>query len=109
MASATKTLEDDVQALRQDVAALAVSIGDMVSGTAAAAQKSANKGMNGAARAGQEFMSDAAKLKQHSANAAGEVASEATSFLAGEIKRNPFMAVGAALALGFVAGIVQRR
>jgi ElaB/YqjD/DUF883 family membrane-anchored ribosome-binding protein len=106
MASATKTLEDDIQALRQDVAALAGSIGDMVSGTAAAAQKSANKGMNGAARAGQEFMSDAAKF---SANAAGEMTSEATSFLAGEIKRNPFMAVGAALALGFVAGIVQRR
>jgi ElaB/YqjD/DUF883 family membrane-anchored ribosome-binding protein len=109
MASATKTVEDDIQALRQDVAALAQSVGDIVASTAAAAEKGVNKGMNGAARAGHEFMSDAAKLKSHSANAAGEMAGEATSFIAGEIKRNPFMAVAAALAIGFVAGIARPR
>jgi ElaB/YqjD/DUF883 family membrane-anchored ribosome-binding protein len=109
MASATKTVEDDIQALRQDVAALTQSVGDIVASTAAAAQKGVNNGLNGAARAGHEFISDAARLKEHSANAAGEAASEATSFIAGEIKRNPFMAVAAALAIGFVAGIVRHR
>ncbi len=112
MASATKTIEEDIQALRGDVAALAESIGQMASGAAAAkaaVKNGVDEGLDGAARAGREFLSDAAKIKSHSARAAEEAASDVTSMLAGEIKRNPFMAVAVALGVGFVAGIVQHR
>ena len=81
----------------------------MVSGAVDGAEKGAHKGMNGAARAGRQFASDAAELKSDSAHAAGNAASDVTSLLAGEIKRNPFVAVAAALCVGFVAGIVQHR
>jgi ElaB/YqjD/DUF883 family membrane-anchored ribosome-binding protein len=112
MTSATKTVEGDIQALRADIAALAESVGQMISGAGEAKQAARNgveEGLNGAARAGRDFISDAGKLKSHSVHAAGEAASDATSLLSGEIKRNPLVAVAAALCVGFIAGIAQRR
>ncbi len=112
MASETKNLEQDIQALRADVAALADSIGRIVSGAAdakTAAQNGLGEGLDGAARAGRDFLSDAARLKSHSADVAGETAGDAASALAGEIKRNPFMAVAAALFVGFIVGTARRR
>ncbi len=109
MTSSTKTLEEDIQALRGDVSALVESVSKLVTGTAEAAQQNADSGLNGAARAGKEFMADAGKFKSDSVHAAQEAAHDASSLLAGEIRRNPFVAVAAALAVGFVAGIAQRR
>jgi len=109
MAPATKTIEEDIQALRTDMEALTKSVSAIATGAANGAQKGADKGMNGAARAGREFAADAAKLTSDSARFAEGAASDATSLIAAEIKRNPFVAVAAALTLGFVAGIVQRR
>ena len=112
MASTTKTVEEDIQALRTDIAALADSISQIASGAAnagKAAKKGVDKGLNGAASAGHDFMADAGRLTGHSAEAAEEAASNVTSLLAGEIKRNPFVAVAVALGVGFVAGIVQHR
>ena len=43
------------------------------------------------------------------ADAAEEAASNTASLLAGEIKRNPFMAVAAALFVGFIVGTAQHR
>ena len=112
MASTTKTVEEDIQALRTDIAALADSIGQIASGATnagKAAKNGVDKGLNGAADAGHQFMADAGRLTGHSADAAEEVAGNVTSLLAGEIKRNPFVAVAVALGVGFVAGIAQHR
>ncbi len=112
MTSATKTLEEDIEALRGDVAALAESVSQLVAGAAEAkeaAKEGAEAGLNGAARAGKEFMNDAAKLKTDSVHAAEEIAGNASSMLAGEIRRSPFVAIAAALCVGFVAGIARHR
>ena len=112
MASATEKMEEDLQALRRDMADLAGSIKAMVAEAANAktvAQDGLKDGLNGAARAGQEFMSDTMRLKSDAAHAAGDIAGEATSFVADEIRRNPLTSVIAALCIGFVAGITQRR
>lgn len=112
MASTTKTLEEDIQALRTDIAALANSISHMGSGAADAKKAARNgfdEGLKDAAGAGRDFVADAAKLKAHSAEAAGEVASDVTSMLSGEVKRNPLIAVAIALGVGYIAGIAQRR
>ena len=109
MAGTTKTVEEDIQALRTDIAALADSISRMASDAGKAAKNGVDQGVNGAVEAGRDFLSDAARLKTHSAQAAGAAASDVTSMLAGEIKRNPFVAVAAALCVGFVAGIAQHR
>lgn len=112
MTSAAKTLEEDIQALRGDVAALAESISQLLKGAAeatAAGRGGADAGMHGAAQAGQDFMSDASKLKTDSVRAAEEALNGASSLIAGEIRRNPFVAIAAALCIGFVAGFSQRR
>ena len=112
MAAATEKLEDDLQALRRDVAELAASVKTMLAEAANAkttAEDGFKEGLNGAARAGQEFMSDTMRLKSDAVHAAGDLAGEATSFVASEIRRNPLTSVIAALCLGFVAGLAQRR
>ncbi len=109
MATTSKTLEEDIQALRGDVAELAKSVSTIVSGLIDGAEKGTHKGMNGAARAGRHFASDAAGLKSHSADAAEGAAADVTALLSGEIRRNPFVAVAAALCVGFVAGMAQHR
>jgi hypothetical protein len=109
MATTSKTVEEDIQALRGDVAELAKSVSAIVSGAVNGAEKGSHKGVNGAARAGNHFASDAAGLTSHAAEAAEGAVADVTSLLAGEIKRNPFVAVAAALCVGFVAGISQHR
>ena len=112
MATATKNLEEDIHALRTDIAALAESISHMASSASdarSAAKNGIGEGLKEAAGAGRDFVSDAAKLKADSGQAAGEAAGNVTSLLAGEIKRNPFVAVAVALGVGFVAGIAQHR
>ncbi len=110
--SPEKSVERDIQALRDDVSALADSIKQLASDSAdihSSIKKSMGKSLNGAARAGEEFVSDAAKLGKDSAHAAENMAESALTMVADEIKRNPFMAVVAALGVGFLAGIGQRR
>jgi ElaB/YqjD/DUF883 family membrane-anchored ribosome-binding protein len=112
MATATRNLEKDIAALRQDVTALAESISQMAAGTdkaKAAVRNGIDEGINGAASAGRDFLAHAAHLTSHSAEVTEEAASNAASFVAGEIKRNPLMAVAAAAAVGFLAGMAQHR
>jgi ElaB/YqjD/DUF883 family membrane-anchored ribosome-binding protein len=112
MASTTKTVEEDIQALRADITALAESMSHISSGAAnagKAAKNGVDKGLHGVAGATHDFMADAGRLTGHSAEAAQEAANNVSSLLAGEIKRNPFVAVAAALCVGFVAGIAQHR
>mgnify|MGYP000524837855 CR=1 FL=1 len=112
MATATKTLEKDIEALRRDVSALAESLSHMTAGAGdakAAVRNGIDEGVNGAAAASRDFLANAAKFGSHSAAVAEEAAGDVTSYVAGEIKRNPFVAVAAAAAVGFLAGISQHR
>jgi ElaB/YqjD/DUF883 family membrane-anchored ribosome-binding protein len=110
--SPEKSVERDIQALRKDVSALAESIRQLAADSTdihGSIRKSVGKGLNGAAHAGEDFVSDAAKLGKDTAHVAEKAAETGLSMVAGEIKRNPFVAVIAALGVGFLAGVGQRR
>ncbi len=109
MATASRGIERDIEALRKDIAALASSVNQLANGAADAQtslRKGAQKAANGAIHAGEEFMSDFGNLGSHSAEVASEMAQTAMSTVAGQIKRNPMAAVVAALGLGFIVGVI---
>jgi ElaB/YqjD/DUF883 family membrane-anchored ribosome-binding protein len=106
-------LEQDMTAVKTEVARLSEELGGAVASLGAIAQKNIRRGLKDARVRADEFASSASEragaagaalsiMAQDSASSAGDTLSEA-------IETRPLMAVGVALGLGFLIGAVLRR
>ncbi len=114
--AAEKDLQKDLEALRADIAALTETVGrlgkDMAEARATmreSMKESVKTAARDAAAAGEDLLNDAMKLGGDAAGAAGEAAQSRVASLEDEIRRNPVSAVLAALGIGFIIGIINRR
>lgn len=114
--AAEKDLQQDLEALRADIAALTETVGRLAKDMADARatmrdtmKESVKTAAKDAAAAGEELLNDAVKLGGDAAGAAGEAAHARVTSLEDEIRRNPVTAVLAALGIGFIVGVLGRR
>lgn len=91
-------LEAQVAALRADLSKLAETIGVIGKGKA--------EDLKGKAA---ERAAEARRMSEEALDAAGRHARELETELAGRIRERPFMAIGIAAGIGFIAALLARR
>ena len=103
-----RTLQDDVDKLRADIASLRDSLARVVTGAAGEATKTVQDAAQGAAA---QTGATAQNLADSGLNLAASAKEQAIS-LAGELeafaRRNPLGAIGGALLVGMVLGMMSR-
>jgi ElaB/YqjD/DUF883 family membrane-anchored ribosome-binding protein len=109
IAYSAQNADDDLKALRKDLAGLRDALTAFISH---AADRTAGAAQNAAATAKDQAAAAASKLAEHGAAAASEAAAQAKG-AAAELeqmaRRNPLGALAAAAAIGFVIGMMGRR
>lgn len=112
MANPEKDFQDDIAALRADIAALTDTVGKLASEALkaqAAFTKDAKKAAKAAGRIGGEAWEEAQQLGADGMDAAADAAQAGIATLEGQIKRNPVSSVLIALGVGFLVGILGSR
>ena len=112
MASPEKDFQNDLEAIRADIAALTDTVGKLASEATkaqAAMAKTMKKAAKNAAGDVEEMWEEAAQLGQDAADAARDAAQVGVSTIEQQIKKNPVGAVMVALGIGFVVGILGHR
>ena len=107
-----KDFQDDLKALRADIAALTDTVGSLASqATRAEADvtKRVKKAAKGAIGTGEDMLDEGVELGHDAARAATSGARAGVSSLEHQIEKNPMNAVLIALGIGFVVGLVGRK
>jgi ElaB/YqjD/DUF883 family membrane-anchored ribosome-binding protein len=107
-----KDFQDDLKALRADIAALTATVGDLASQASRAeadVTKRVKKAAKGAIGAGEEMLDEGLELGHDAARAATSGARAGVASLEHQIEKNPMNAVLIALGIGFVVGLVGRK
>lgn len=107
-----KDFQNDLAAIRADIAALSDSVGKLAA-EAAKAQAAMAKTMKKAARSAagdvEDMWDEAVHLGRDTTDATRDAARAVESSIEGQIKRNPVGAVLVALGIGFVVGILGHK
>jgi ElaB/YqjD/DUF883 family membrane-anchored ribosome-binding protein len=112
LANPEKDFQDDISAIRADIAALTDTVGKLAaeaSKAQAAFAKDVKKAAKSAGRIGSEAWEEAAQLGADTAEAAGDAAQAGMASLEKQIRQKPFNAVLIALGIGFVVGLLGHR
>lgn len=111
-ASPEKDFQNDLDALRADIAALSDTVGKLASEAVkaqAAFAKDARKAAKAAGKVGAEMWDETQQLGADSYDAAADAAQAGMATLENQIKRSPVSAVLIALGIGFVIGLIGTR
>jgi ElaB/YqjD/DUF883 family membrane-anchored ribosome-binding protein len=112
MANPEKDFQDDLSAIRADIAALTDTVGKLASEAVkvqAAFAKDAKKAAKAAGKIGEEAWAEAQQLGADGMDAAADAAQAGIATLEGQIKQNPMSSVLIALGVGFLVGIIGSR
>ena len=112
MANPEKDFQDDIAALRADIAALTDTVGKLASEAVKAQTafaRDAKKAAKAAGRLGEEAWEEAQQLSADGMDAAADAAQAGIATLETQIKRNPVSSVLIALGVGFLVGILGSR
>jgi ElaB/YqjD/DUF883 family membrane-anchored ribosome-binding protein len=112
MANPEKDFQDDLAAIRADIAALTDTVGKLGNEALkaqAAFAKDAKKAAKRASGLGEEMWEEAQQLGSDAAGAAGDAAQAGMATLERQIKQSPVSAVLIALGIGFLVGILGSR
>ena len=107
-----KDLQNDMEAIRADIAALTDTVGKLASEAVkaqAAIAKNVKKAAKSAGAVGEEMWEEAQQLGSDTADAAADAAHAGMASLENQIKRNPVNAVLIALGVGFLVGLVGHK
>ncbi len=107
-----KDFQDDLKALRADIAALTATVGDFASQASRAeadVTKRVKKAAKGAIGTGEEMLDEGVELGHDAAKAAASGARAGASSLEHLIEKNPMNAILLALGIGLVVGFVGRK
>jgi ElaB/YqjD/DUF883 family membrane-anchored ribosome-binding protein len=110
--SPEKDFQNDIEALRADIAALTDTVGKLASEAVkaqAAFAKDARTAAKAAGRVGEEMWEEAQQLGADGYDAAADAAGAGMATLENQIKRSPVSAVLIALGIGFVVGILGHK
>jgi len=102
-------LENDLTAVKNDIAHLSQQISEAVNALGAVAQSQARRGLRNARANVESVMSDASDRAGTIANAAQDAASSVGDTLADAIEERPIATLALALGLGFLIGVTWRR
>jgi ElaB/YqjD/DUF883 family membrane-anchored ribosome-binding protein len=102
-------LEKDVNAVKNDIAALTDQITDALNSFAGTASKQARRGYKQARANAEEAMGDMSERGSAMMDAAQDTASSIEESLEDVITQRPLATVGLALGLGFLIGAMWRR
>ncbi len=102
-------LQKDVEAVKNDISALADQISDVIEAFKGDARKQAKRTYKQARSNVDSMMSDASKRGGEALDAAQDYASTLEESLEDAITQRPLAAVGLAVGLGFLIGVTWRR
>lgn len=102
-------LQKDVEAVKNDISALADQISDVIEAFKGDARKQAKRTYKQARANVDTMMSDASKRGGEALDAAQDYASTLEESLEDAITQRPLAAVGLAVGLGFLIGVTWRR
>ena len=102
-------LQKDVDAVKNDISALADQISDVLEAFKGDARKQAKRAYKQARSEVDSVMSDVGKRGSEALDAAQEYAGTLEAFLEDAITQRPLAAVGLAVGLGFLIGVTWRR
>ncbi len=102
-------LEEDLTAVKNDIAHLSQQIPEAVNALGAVAQSQARRGMRNVRANVDSVMSDASDRAGTVAKAAQDAASSVSDTLADVIQERPVATLAFALGLGFLIGVTWRR
>ena len=102
-------LEKDVNAVKNDIAALTDQITDALNSFAGTATKQARRGYKQARANAESAMDDMSERGSAMMDAAHDAASSIEETLEDVITQRPLATVGLALGLGFLIGVTWRR
>jgi ElaB/YqjD/DUF883 family membrane-anchored ribosome-binding protein len=112
LANPEKDFQDDIAAIRADIAALTDTVGKLASEAAkaqATIAKDVKKAAKTAGRIGSEAWEETAQLGADTAEAASDAAQAGVASLESQIRQKPLNAVLIALGIGFVVGLLGHR
>jgi len=99
--AASGDIQDDLQALRDDVAKLAAQIGDIFAAKGNQAWSRAKSNLGG-------VVSDASAKGQEAVDAVREVSDNLVGAIDESLKRRPYTTLAIAVGIGFLLGITRR-
>ena len=102
-------LEKDVNAVKNDIAALTDQITDALNSFAGTAGKQARRGYKQARAGAEQAMDDVSERGSAMMGAAQDAASSIEESLEEVIAQRPLATVGLALGIGFLIGVTWRR
>jgi ElaB/YqjD/DUF883 family membrane-anchored ribosome-binding protein len=105
----TERLIKDVDAVKNDISALADQISDVIEAFKGDARKQAKRSYKQARANVDSMMSDASKRGSEALDAAQDYAGSLEESLEDAITQRPLAAVGLAVGLGFLIGVTWRR
>lgn len=105
----TERLIKDVDAVKNDISALADQISDVIDAFKGDARKQAKRSYKQARANVDSMMSDASKRGSEALDAAQDYAGSLEESLEDAITQRPLAAVGLAVGLGFLIGVTWRR
>ncbi len=105
----TERLQKDLDAVKNDISALADQISDVLEAFKGDAGKQAKRSYKQARAKVDEVMSDASKHGSEALDAAQDYANTLEESLEDAITQRPLAAVGLAIGLGFLIGVTWRR
>jgi len=105
----TERLEKEVNAVKNDIAALTDQITDVLNAFAGSASKQARRGYKQASANAQAAMDDMSERGSAMMDAAQDAASSIEESLEDVITERPLATVGIALGIGFLIGAMWRR
>lgn len=107
--STTERLQKDLDAVKNDISALADQISDVLEAFKGDAQKQAKRTYKQARANVDSVMSDVGKRGNEALDAAQDYANTLEESLEDAITQRPLAAVGLAVGLGFLIGVTWRR
>jgi ElaB/YqjD/DUF883 family membrane-anchored ribosome-binding protein len=105
----TERLEKEVNAVKNDIAALTDQITDAINSFAGTASKQARRGYKQARANAEQAVDDMSERGSAMMDAAQDAASSLEETLEDAITQRPLATVGVALGLGFLIGLTWRR
>ena len=102
-------LQKDVEAVKNDISALADQISDVIEAFKGDARKQAKRTYKQARANAESMMSDVRQHGSDAMDAAQDYASTLEESLEDAISQRPLAAVGLAVGLGFLTGVTWRR
>lgn len=107
-----KEMAQNIDQLRADIAALSSTVKTLLSDTSgiqSTLKKTLDETAQKATQAGEKILRDAGDMGNEALHAAAKQATHTLGEVEVKIARNPFAAVGIALGVGFLFGLLNRR